>query len=204
MKLTAIDPESLTATERYRLAIGLISPRPIAWVSTRSAQGVDNLAPFSFFNGVCSSPIVLSIAVGYRDTPKDTLANLRETKQAVVHLVPPDLLAPMHQTGAAYASHESEAEALGLELVVSDLVAPKRLAQATASFECELLQEVPVGEGPASLLLLKALRVHLREDWLAADGMPDPDLVRAPARLGNRAYLSADGWQVKHLKRQEL
>lgn len=204
MQLRSIDPDQLDPVARYRLLVGTVVPRPIAWVSTLSDSGVGNLAPFSFFNGVCSSPLVLSICIGFRDPAKDTLANLRERGEAVVQLVPPGMIAECHQSGAAYPSDQDEAEAIGLDLVASELIKPMRLRAACVAFECTLLAEHLVGDGPTSLVLLEAKRVHIREDWLAEDGLPNPDLVRAPARLGNRAYLNDTAWDVVHEEKQKL
>lgn len=180
----------------YRWLIGCVVPRPIAWITTISVEGVVNLAPFSFFNGVTASPMVLSVAIGHREPLKDTLRNLRTTREAVVHIVPPARLADVHQSGGDYAASVSEVGELGLPTVPSNVVRPPRLAEAQVAFECRLLQEIPVGEPATALCLLEVIHLHAADGILATDGFPDPHKLSAPARLGNRSYLDGNGWTV--------
>jgi flavin reductase (DIM6/NTAB) family NADH-FMN oxidoreductase RutF len=189
--LSAIDRRAA-----YRWLIGCVVPRPIAWITTRSETGVVNLAPFSFFNGVTASPMVLSVAIAHREPIKDTLRNLRATREAVVHIAPPSRLADVHQSGGDYAAEVSEVAELKLATVPSVAVRPPRLAEAQVAFECRLLQEVPVGEPATTLCLLEVVHLHAADGILAADGFPDPHKLSAPARLGNRSYLDGKNWRV--------
>lgn len=202
--MAVINPEDLERVGCYRLLIGAVVPRPIAWITTVDAGGTVNLAPFSFFNGVTASPPTLMVSIGHRSQPKDTLANLRANGQAVVHLVPEDLLSACHQSGGEYAPQVSEVEVLGLQMTPSQVVRPPRLQAAEVAFECQLDQEVAVGDPPASVVFLRILRAHIADDLLHADGLPDPERVRAVARLGDRAYLSAASWQVVHQDKQQV
>jgi len=192
----SIDLSQIDRRAAYRWLIGCVVPRPIAWITTQSAAGVVNLAPFSFFNGVTASPMVLSVAIAHRDPIKDTLRNLRATREAVVHIAPPALLADVHQSGGDYAASVSEVGELGLKTVPSTVVRPPRLADAQVAFECRLLQEIPVGDPATTLCLLEVIHLHAAEGILAADGFPDPHKHSAPARLGNRSYLDGNGWTV--------
>lgn len=194
--MPAIDPTTLNSTDRYRLIIGAVVPRPIAWITTIAADGTVNLAPFSFFNGVDSEPMVVSVAIAARTPDKDTLRNLKANGEAVIHLVPPELLDACHQSGGAYGPGVSEAAELGLVLVPAQRVRPPRLEAAHVALECHLLQIVPVGPDPTSLCLLEVLLVHVADAVAAADGLPDPLRLRAAARLGERCYLTGDAWQV--------
>jgi flavin reductase (DIM6/NTAB) family NADH-FMN oxidoreductase RutF len=180
----------------YRWLIGAVVPRPIAWITTQSTEGVVNLAPFSFFNGVTASPMVLSVAIAHREPIKDTLRNLRATREAVVHIAPPARLADVHQSGGDYAASVSEVGELGLKTVASTVVRPPRLADAQVAFECRLLQEIAVGEPATTLCLLEVVHLYAADGILAADGFPDPHKHSAPARLGNRSYLEGNGWTV--------
>lgn len=191
-----IDPAQLDRRLAYRWLIGCVVPRPIAWITTQSAAGVVNLAPFSFFNGVSSSPMVLSIAIAHREPIKDTLRNLRTTGEAVVHIAPPSRLAEVHQSGGDYAASVSEVGELGLKTLASTVVRPPRLADTQVAFECRLLQEIPVGNPATALCLLEVVQLHASDAILAADGFPDPHKFSAPARLGNRSYLDGNGWTV--------
>lgn len=201
--MLGIDPAALTPRDRYRLAIGTVVPRPIAWITTRDAAGVVNLAPFSFFNGVTTSPFIVSVCIAHRQPIKDTLRNLRATGQGVVHLVPPALLAVAHASGAEYAPTISEVDQLGLELLPSTRVDPPRLACAEVALECRLQQEIPVGSPATALCLLEVLWVHLAEA-VTTGGLPDPLRLRAVARLGGDAYLTGDNWMVQELARAVL
>lgn len=202
--MTGIDPAALERKDRYRLLIGAIAPRPIAWITTIDAAGVVNLAPFSFFNGVTAQPLVLSISIAHREPLKDTLRNLRANGEAVVHIAPPDQVRNLHQSGGEYAPGISETSELGLALVPSERVRPPRLACAQVAFECRLLQEIPVGDPPTTLCLLTAIHVHVAPAIAGADGLPDPHRLRAPARLGDRCYLDAAVWQVLDLPAQQV
>jgi flavin reductase (DIM6/NTAB) family NADH-FMN oxidoreductase RutF len=188
----------------YRWLIGTVVPRPIAWITTVSVEGVVNLAPFSFFNGVTASPMVLSVAIAHREPIKDTLRNLRATREAVVHIAPPARLADVHQSGGDYAASVSEVGELGLKTVASTVVRPPRLADAPVAFECRLLQEIPVGEPATTLCLLEVVHLFAADGILAADGFPDPHKHSAPARLGNRSYLDGNGWTVVDREVQQV
>ena len=191
-----IDPKNNPAIDNYKLLTNLVVPRPIAWVTSQNLQGVVNLAPFSFFNGVSSSPLVVSVAIAHREPVKDTLRNLRATREAVVHLAPPARLAEVHQSGGDYASSVSEVAELGLATIPSTVVRPPRLAECPVAFECRLLQEVPVGSPATALCLLEVVHVHVSDAILGSDGFPDARRWSTPARLGGRSYLDGNGWTV--------
>lgn len=202
--MPSIDPAALAPVDRYRLVIGCVVPRPIAWVTTLGASGVLNAAPFSFFNGVTARPPTVMISIGHREPPKDTLANLRASGEAVVQLPAPGQLDAVHQSGAEYRSSLSEAEVLGLATLPSEVVAPPRLAGCPIAFECRLVQEVPIGEPAASACFLEILRAHVDDAVAGADGLPDPERLVTLARLGERAYLAAGSWDVAHRDKQVL
>jgi flavin reductase (DIM6/NTAB) family NADH-FMN oxidoreductase RutF len=194
-----LDVATLDRRAAYRWLIGTLVPRPIGWLTTVSAQGVVNLAPFSFFNGVTASPMTLSVAIAHREPLKDTLRNLRSSREAVVHLAAPQHLAAVHQSGGDYPPEVSEVAALGLATQASVTVRPPRLRDAPVAYECRLVQEIPVGTPPTALCLLEVLHLHVADVLLACDGFPDPARLRAPARLGNRSYLDGSAWPVVDL-----
>ena len=126
----------------YQLLTSGIVPRPIAWVSTRSAAGVDNLAPHSFFSvASVNPPVIMFTSIGV----KDTLRNVRETGEFVVNLAPEPLVEEINQTSGPYASDRSEFDAAGLTREPSSLVAPMRVAESPVAFECRLRDVVEVG-----------------------------------------------------------
>jgi flavin reductase (DIM6/NTAB) family NADH-FMN oxidoreductase RutF len=202
--MAGLDPADLAPSDRYRLLIGAVVPRPIAWVTTASAGGLVNLAPFSFFNGVTASPPTISIAIAYREPCKDTLVNLRRSREAVVHLARPEQYREVHQSGGEYAATVSEAAELGLELVPGARVAVARLALSAVALECRLVQEIAVGTPATSLCLLEVVYAHVDEAVAGPDGLPDARLHRALARLGGRSYLAGAEWPVVELPPQQV
>lgn len=135
--------------ERYGLLIGSILPRPIAWVSTVSPTGVLNLAPFSFFTGITAEPMSVCFApVNNRDgMAKDTLVNIRATKEFVVNIANEGNAEKMNRTSANYPYGVSEFEKAGLTPVASLKVKPPRVKESPISLECELIQVVTISEG---------------------------------------------------------
>jgi flavin reductase (DIM6/NTAB) family NADH-FMN oxidoreductase RutF len=142
-----IDPAGQTKADNYKLLTNLVVPRPIAWITSVDAQGVVNLAPFSFFNAVGADPLYVVVAIGKRDNglPKDTARNIESRGEFVVNLVTEELLAAMNLSAADFPPDESEVAAAGLPTVPSARIAPPRLAQAQASLECRLFQALPLG-----------------------------------------------------------
>ena len=159
--MTAIDPAALAAVDRYRLLINAVVPRPIAWITTMDAAGVVNLAPFSFFNGVTASPPTLQVCIAHRVPVKDTLANLRTTGEAVVHLVPGPSLEAMHRSGAEYPHEVSEVEVLGLAHRPAERIRGRVLADAAVAFECRLVQAQPGKPAVITVNVLKESRTTL-------------------------------------------
>jgi flavin reductase (DIM6/NTAB) family NADH-FMN oxidoreductase RutF len=186
--LTTLDPAELGGRERYALLIGLVVPRPIGWITTRSAAGVVNLAPFSFFNGVSSSPPILSVAIGRRrdGSRKDTARNILETGEFVHHLVERGHLEPMVASSAEYPPETSEPAALGLELVRSERVSVPALACARARLECRLERHLEVGG--SDLILGRVLCVRLSHELLGPRGALDESRLRPLGRLGGAGY----------------
>jgi flavin reductase (DIM6/NTAB) family NADH-FMN oxidoreductase RutF len=195
-----LSADRLSARDRYRLMTDLIAPRPIAWVSTMSGRGVANLAPFSYFQGVSSDPptIVLGIAWLPSGRPKDTLANILETRELTISHVGEPLTQAMNASSAEYAPELSEWEACGIEPAPAKLVTPARVARALGGLECRLSHAIPLGRtklGTPSSTLVIAEVVHfwVAEGLLQRDGrghlLPiDPVALQAVGRLGGIAY----------------
>lgn len=160
------DPQSLPTRERYGLMIATILPRPIAWVSTQGKDGSLNLAPFSFFTGICAEPMTVCFApVRNREgKKKDTLVNIEQTRQFVVNIVTEDVAEKMNQTSADYPYGVSEFKKAGLTPVPSVKVKPPAVKESPVHFECELLQLVTISEGPLGGNLIIGKVVYLRID----------------------------------------
>lgn len=142
-----IDPTSNTVLDNYKLLTNLVVPRPIAWVTSQSAQGVVNLAPFSFFNAIGSNPLYLMISVGRNDdgSMKDTANNILASGEFVVNMVTEDVLAAMNISAADFPADESELSAAGLHAAVSARVTVPRVAESQASMECKLHSQQALG-----------------------------------------------------------
>lgn len=186
------DANEIRPRDVYRHLINIITPRPIAWVSTISSAGVPNLAPFSFFNGIGSRPpTLLFCPANKRDgTRKDTLLNVEENGEFVVNIVSYDLAQQMHDTSADYDFETSEFEVCGLTAADSESVKAPRVAEASASIECELLQSLHLGTGPgASNVVIGRIKIIRIDDAvLDADGFADADKLDTVGRMGTGGY----------------
>ncbi|MEM9997778.1 MAG: flavin reductase family protein [Bacteroidota bacterium] len=183
--------------EVYKLLVSAVVPRPIAWVSTLSGDGVANLAPYSFFNVASIDPPVLMFAPQMAPTPqggartKDTLANLRATGECVVHIVPHALAEAMNRTSAAWPAEVSEFEATGLHSIPSEVVAPPRVAEAPVAFEAVLDRIVSFGDGPRAgqAVFVRLVLAHLADEVTANGRYADTHLLDPVGRLGGTGYV---------------
>ncbi|HEY0739529.1 MAG TPA: flavin reductase family protein [Herpetosiphonaceae bacterium] len=185
-----IDPASLTEREIYKILIGAVVPRPIAWVSSIGAEGTPNLAPFSYFNIACTDPPMLLFCPQRRGdgSPKDTLRNVQTTGEFVLHIVSEELAAAMNQTSAEYPYGTDELAATGLRAAPSILVAPPRVADAAVAFECRVEQIVHVGsERGGEVVIGRVLQIHVRDD-VYRDGYIVLDALKPVARLAGNDY----------------
>ena len=186
-----LDPESLAVRDRYLLMIATILPRPIAWVGTVSPDGIPNLAPFSFFTGICANPMTVCFApVNDRHgKKKDTLINIELTKQFTVNIVNEANAEKMNQTSAPYPYGVNEFEKCGVTAVDSLKVKPPRVKESPVSYECELDQIVRVGEGAlaGNLVIGKVVMFHC-EDALYNAGKIKHQDIHAIGRMEGSWY----------------
>jgi flavin reductase (DIM6/NTAB) family NADH-FMN oxidoreductase RutF len=189
-----IDFTALSPRDAYNWMADAITPRPIAWVSTISAEGKHNLAPFSFFNGITGHPPTLMFsAVNNRSGgKKDTVRNIEETEEFVVNLVPHALTEKMNACAALLPHGESEFEAFAIAPAASTRVRPPRVADTPVAFECTLHSIVPIGEGAgaASVVFGRIVTAHVNDAVLGADGKIDPALLDTVGRLGGENYVT--------------
>jgi flavin reductase (DIM6/NTAB) family NADH-FMN oxidoreductase RutF len=185
-----IDPQTVSSIANYRLLSGAVVPRPIAFVSTISLGGVPNLAPFSFFNAVCSEPPVVSFCPTVRAPLKDTLANVLATREFVVNIVNEAIAAQMNICAAEYPADVDEFEMSGLTAVASDVVTPPRVLESPVSMECRLIEVVDVSRLPrgASLVLGEVVRFHV-DDRVVSNYVIDPEKLRAVGRMSANSYV---------------
>ncbi|XVH31090.1 flavin reductase family protein [Haloferacaceae archaeon DSL9] len=170
----------------YRLLSGAVVPRPIGWISSRSADGFDNLAPYSFFNVVAvDPPVVMFAPAGVGDGLKDTARNVLATEAFVVNIVTEDLVEAMNETSATLDRGETEFDHAGLDRAEATTVDVARVADATVAFECTLYDSMRVGE--SMLLLGEVIHAHVDEAVLSG-GKLDTTKLHAVGRLAGSEY----------------
>ncbi len=182
----------------YRLLTAVVVPRPIAWVSTLSADGVVNLAPHSFYTVACARPpIVQFSSVG----KKDTLRNVLETGEFVVNLAHAPLLEQVNNSAAGFPPDQSEVEALGIEMEPSVTVRPPRVAASPVSIECTVHSTNELGD---STVVLGDVRLISVAEEVLVDGHPDYTLLDPLARLGKEEWgLHAEVISVRRPRRPQ-
>jgi flavin reductase (DIM6/NTAB) family NADH-FMN oxidoreductase RutF len=193
-----VSPSDLSHSELYGMLLNSVAPRPIAWVSTISAAGNLNLAPFSFFNAVCVDPPLLAFAPGHRQPKqaadghgeaKDTLRNVRETKEFVVNIVTYELSEAMNLTSGEYDASVDEFELAKLTPQPSKVVRPPRVAESPVSFECKLHQILDFSSRPtsSSLVIGQIVSIHISDAHLK-DGKLDRNSLDLIGRMGGIQY----------------
>jgi flavin reductase (DIM6/NTAB) family NADH-FMN oxidoreductase RutF len=166
-----LDLEGEHKDRAYPILASLVTPRPIAWVTTLSPDGALNAAPFSFFNLLGAEPPILGFCPGDREdgTPKDTARNIRLTHEFVVNLVDEAVAGAMNATAASLPYGTNELEAAGLTTRPSSIVRPPRIAEAPASLECTEWGTLQIGNNRLIIGLIK--RVHVRDDLFDAENL---------------------------------
>lgn len=180
--------DALSPRDRYKLLIGSVIPRPIAFVTTLHETGLVNAAPFSQFIIIAANPGLLGFSVGVeRGRIKDTLINVRRTGEFVINTVPEELAGQVQLCADHEASGDSELDLAGLTAVPSERVAPPRIAESLIQFECRLERIVEFGTAPNALIVGQVVLMHAR-NGLIKDYKIDPAAVRMLGRIGGRNY----------------
>ena len=189
--------------EPYHLLTSIAAPRPIAWVSTISVEGIPNIAPFSFYNAVAGFPPTVMFSVSYRirtkPKEKDTLRNAKEVGEFVSHVVDEVMADAMIKTAADYPFGVDEFEIADLETIPSMTVKPPRVANAPVAMECRATQIIPV-EGATNVMVLgKVSCFHIREDLFRSNGLVDTVRMKPITRLGGSVEYARIG-ELFHLE----
>jgi flavin reductase (DIM6/NTAB) family NADH-FMN oxidoreductase RutF len=182
-----IDPAALEDRAVYKLLTMLVVPRPIAWVSSVSADGLPNVAPHSYFNIASNAPPVVHFTSAGE---KDTLRNVRATGEFVVNVVSRDLLGQMNLTAADFPAEEDEFGWADLAQAPSSVVSVPRVDAAPAALECTLRDVLEIGNG--RMVFGDVVRVHTADE-LWVDGEISPEHLDPVGRLGGAAYQTLDG-----------
>ena len=195
-------PSQLAHRDVYNILLSAVAPRLIAWVSSLSASGQPNLAPFSFFNAVYAEPPLLAFAPSMRSPkkseatagqttgePKDTLRNIRETREFVINVVTYELAEAMNLTSGDYDAAINEFEVAKLASAPSKLVRPRRVAESPVSFECKLYQILDFNPGPegGSLVIGEIVSIHV-DDRHLKEGRLDRNSLDLIGRMGGIQY----------------
>ncbi|RUR55271.1 flavin reductase family protein [Vreelandella populi] len=189
-----LDESPLSAGIIYRLLSGSICPRPIAWVATQSLDGQANLAPFSFFNVASVNPPVLAFSplLDGNAQPKDTVRNLEEMPECVVHIGSEALIEALNTTSASLSREEDEFELAGLEKAPMAGITVPRIAASPVAFGCKLYELIRFGDQPlaGTLVLAQVVSIHIDESiW---DGRHvNIDLLKPIGRLAGNDYVRA-------------
>lgn len=189
--MLSFNPTDNTERENYKLLIGTIIPRPIAFVTSMSSDKIINAAPFSYFNIAATDPPMLSVSLQRKEgLRKDSARNIIETEEFVVHIIDAENVAEINKTAASIPPEESEIALTQLDLVDSDMVKVPGIKQAKARFECTLEKVVELGhEGriTSDLILCKIERFHIAEE-IYESGKINYDKLQAVSRLAGHDY----------------
>lgn len=187
-----IQMADLNAKDAYRIMTSCIVPRPIAWVSTVSANGVYNAAPFSFFTGLSIEPPLVLFAVERRKgMKKDTLINIEETKEFVINLVTEANVEPMNLTSQDYPYEVNEFLEAGLTPIPSGSVASPSIQESPIHMECKLDRIIEIGSSPHSLVIGEVIRVTIDDSIMDGDRI-SMDRLKAVGRMGGKWYAKTE------------
>jgi len=186
-----IDPKTISSKERYKLTIGAILPRPIAWVSSMDKEGRLNLAPFSYFTVVCSDPLTLVFCPGVHPNgqPKDTWRNIEEMPAFVINLTNEETAEAMNRSATIFPHGVSEFEWAGVTPAPSETIPVPRVAEAPVSFECTLNQILVINNQPGggAAIFGTVQRIHIRDD-IYVDGYVNLERLKPIGRLAGPNY----------------
>jgi len=185
------DAADTEARKNYQLLNGGVTPRPIAWISTRSRDGVDNLAPYSFFSvASCNPPVLLYTQVTQRSgVDKDTLKNLVDTGECVVNIVSARLLDQANKCSAGIDASESEFDFASVESTASYKVSPRSVKASPVRYECSLKEVISISKLPAggTVVLLDVKAIYV-DDNVYIDNAIDQTLLDSVGKMGGDLY----------------
>lgn len=202
--MLSIDPSKIPTKDLHQYILGAVAPRPIAFASTLSTDGVPNLAPYSFFNAFSSNPPILIFSSNRRvanNTTKDTLKNVEDTGEVVINVVSHAISRQMALTSIEYPPEVDEFKKAGFTPLPSTLVKPFRVAESPVQMECVVEQILPLGEGggAGNLIFCKIVMMHISEEILTESGRIDPHKIDLMGRMGRFYYARASGAAVEEI-----
>lgn len=191
------DPKDLPIPKVHQYLLGAVGPRPIAFASTLNADGVPNLAPFSFFNVFSANPPILVFSParsGRTGESKDTYHNIKSLPEVVINIVNYDIVHQVSLASSPYAADVDEFIKSGLTPIPSETVKPFRVAESPVQLECKVNEVIELGQegGAGNLIVCEVTRIHIRPDILNGDGMIDQLKIDLVSRMGGNWYCRSD------------
>ncbi len=201
------EPKDLSVRDVHRLLLGGVAPRPIALVSTLSADGIPNLSPFSFFNAFGANPPIVAFSPNRRardGSVKDTYNNILATKECVINAVTYAMVEQVSLASAEYPPEVNEFIKSGLTPIPSDLVKASRVKESPFQMECKLKQMVSFGEQgvSANLAICEVIKFHVADD-IIENGIIQPELIDLVARMSGDYYCRASGESIFVVRKPE-
>lgn len=202
--MLTIDPTQIATKDLHQYILGAVAPRPIAFASTISPEGVANLAPYSFFNAFSSNPPILIFSSNRRvanNTTKDTLRNVQDTGEVVINVVSHRIVRQMAVASIEYDAKVSEFEKAGFTPLPAERVRPFRVAESPVQMECTVQQILPLGEngGAGNLIICHIVLMHIAEEVLNDKGRIDPHKIDLMGRMGRFYYVRASGAAIEEI-----
>ncbi|WP_147804034.1 flavin reductase family protein [Alkalicoccus halolimnae] len=188
--MTVIDPKDLNKKENYRLLTSIVTPRPIAFITSMSEKGIINAAPFSYFNIISADPPLISVSIGRKQgIQKDTSRNILQTEEFVVHVTDEDNVKQVNETSANLKPEESEVKKTGLTPTVSSKVGVPSIKETAVRMECRLEKHLVFeGEDSATDVIIGRIVSYYAEDKLLSEGRVRTDKLQPVSRLGGKQY----------------
>jgi flavin reductase (DIM6/NTAB) family NADH-FMN oxidoreductase RutF len=195
--MLTIDPKEIPVAKLHHYLLGSVGPRPIAFASTISEDGIANIAPFSFFNVFSANPPIAIFSParsGRTNTTKDTYNNVKAVPEVVINIVNYDMVHQMSLASSPYGESISEFEKSGLTPIESDLIKPFRIKESPVQFECKVIEVKELGQegGAGNLVICEIIKLHINEEILNESGAIDQHKIDLIARMGGNWYCRAD------------
>ncbi len=202
--MLSIDPTQIATRDLHQYILAAVAPRPIAFASTISKDGVPNLAPYSFFNAFSSNPPILIFSSNRRvanNTTKDTLKNVEDTGEVVINVVSHSISRQMALASIEYGPEVDEFVKAGFTPLPSERVKPFRVAESPVQMECVVDKILPLGDdgGAGNLIFCKIVMMHIAEEILTDKGRIDPNKIDLMGRMGRFYYVRASGAAIEEI-----
>ncbi|MEO6038039.1 MAG: flavin reductase family protein [Saprospiraceae bacterium] len=202
--MLTVDPTQIATKDLHQYILAAVAPRPIAFASTISTDGIPNLAPYSFFNAFSSNPPILIFSSNRRvanNTTKDTLHNIQATGEVVINVVSHAIVRQMALASIEYDPEVNEFEKTGFTPLPSERIRPFRVAESPVQMECQVENILPLGEGggAGNLIICRIVLMHIAEAVLTDTGRIDPHKIDLMGRMGRFYYARASGAAVEEI-----